>query len=66
MSEFAEILGPFRLLPMMAAVAGLAACSDIRPESDVREGGMLQSPTHQPDALHEVEREEEREGDRAE
>jgi hypothetical protein len=56
---------PSRLLPMVAAVAGLAACSDIRPAPDVEEEGALEAPTHEQDSLREVEREEEREGDRA-
>jgi hypothetical protein len=64
MRKVAGILAPFHLLPMVAAVAGLTACSDIRPAPDVEEGGVLESPTHEQHALREGEREAEREGDR--
>jgi hypothetical protein len=65
MHQFAGIFGPVRLLAIAAAALGLGACSDIRTEPDVQEGGVLEAPTHEQDSLREVEREEEREGDTA-
>ena len=48
-------------LLMVSAVACFAAagCADIRPEPDVEEGGLLESPTHEQDALHKEEGREE-------
>jgi hypothetical protein len=50
----------FHLLSVIALV-GIAAvgCSDIRPEPNVEESGMLESPTHESDALRETEEREE-------
>jgi len=56
----AGIMGPFLPLAMVAAVAVLAACSDIRPEPDVQEGGVLEAPTHEQDALRRAEERQER------
>jgi hypothetical protein len=42
-----------------ALVAGLVACSDIRPEPDVQEGGVLEAPTHEADALRRAEERQE-------
>jgi hypothetical protein len=44
----------------IGALVGLAAagCSEIRPESDVEEGGLLESPTHEQDAVHQREERE--------
>jgi hypothetical protein len=41
----------------IVALVGLAAagCSEIRPESDVEEGGLLESPTHEQDAVRRTE-----------
>ena len=40
---------------VLASIVGIAAsgCADIRPESDVEEGGLLESPTHEQDAARE-------------
>ena len=43
---------------VLACVA-VAGCSDIRPEPNVQEEGMLESPTHEADALREDENREE-------
>jgi hypothetical protein len=50
----------FHLLSVIAFV-GVAAvgCSDIHPAPNVEEGGMLESPTHESDALRETEEHEE-------
>ena len=42
---------------LVSAVACFAAagCSDIRPEPNVEEGGLLESPTHEQDSLHQEE-----------
>jgi hypothetical protein len=46
---------------MIAALgAGLAACSDIRPEPNVQEEGMVESPTHEADSLRRAEERQER------
>jgi hypothetical protein len=65
MRQVDRILGPFRLLAIAASALCLGACSDIRTEPDSQEGGLLESPTHEQDSLREVEREEEREGNRS-
>jgi hypothetical protein len=65
MHQFSGIFGPVRLLAMAALALGLGACSDVRTEPDVEEGGLLESPTHEQDSLREVDREAEREGDTA-
>ena len=41
----------------LAGIVGFAAvgCADIRPESDVEEGGLLESPTHEADSLRRTE-----------
>jgi hypothetical protein len=48
-------------LLMVSVVACLAAtgCSDIHPAPNVEEGGLLESPTHEADALREDENREE-------
>jgi hypothetical protein len=43
------------LLLGLAAGFGGVGCSDIRPESDVEESGMIDSPTHEQDTLREAE-----------
>jgi hypothetical protein len=50
----------FGLLSVIALV-GVAAvgCSDIHPEPNMEESGMLESPTHEADAVREVEEHEE-------
>lgn len=53
-----RVSGSLRLVSAVACLAAVA-CSDIRPEPNVEEGGMLESPTHEQDALHEEERQEE-------
>ena len=50
------------LLGSAVACFSVAACSDIRPESDVEEGGMLESPTHEQDALRRTEEHQEEGG----
>jgi hypothetical protein len=47
------------LLPVVVLV-GLAAagCSEIHPEPNIEGGGVLQSPTHEQDALHRAEERE--------
>ena len=45
------------LLLSVTACLGAAGCSEIDPEPNVGEGGLLESPTHEADALR---REEER------
>jgi hypothetical protein len=48
-------------LLLASAVACLAAagCADIRPEPDDEGGGMVESPTHEQDAVHETEERQE-------
>jgi hypothetical protein len=50
---------PNRLV-LIAAAACLATvgCSDIRPEGNVEESGMLGSPTDEADQFHEAEEHE--------
>ena len=36
-----------------------AGCSEIHPESDVQEGGLLESPTHEADSLRRAEERQE-------
>jgi hypothetical protein len=45
----------------LASILGFAAfgCADIRPEPDVEEGGLLESPTHEADSLRRTEEREE-------
>ena len=47
---------------VLASIVGIAAsgCADIRPESDVEEGGLLESPTHEADSLRRAEEQEQR------
>jgi hypothetical protein len=44
-------------LPFAVALIGLASagCSEIRPEPDVEQGGALEAPTHEADALRRAE-----------
>jgi hypothetical protein len=44
-------------LLLVSAVACFAAagCSDIQPEPNVEEGGLLESPTHEQDSMREQE-----------
>jgi hypothetical protein len=44
-------------LPLAVALTGLAAagCSEIRPEPNVEQGGVVESPTHEADALRRAE-----------
>lgn len=46
----------------LASIVGFVAvgCADIRPEPDVEEGGLLESPTHEQDSLRRVEEQEDR------
>ena len=46
---------------VLASIVGIAAagCADIRPESDVEQGGLLESPTHEADALRRAEERQE-------
>jgi len=55
----------FGLLSVIALV-GVAAvgCSDIHPEPNMEESGMLESPTHEADAVREDEHQEGGEGRR--
>jgi hypothetical protein len=46
------------MIGVLACVVA-AGCSDIRPEPNVQEEGMLESPTHEADALREDENREE-------
>lgn len=41
----------------LVALLGLAAvgCSEIHPEPNVEEGGLLESPTHEADSLRQFE-----------
>jgi hypothetical protein len=54
----------FCLLAVLVLVGfAAAACSDIRPEPNAEEGGLLESPTHEADALRRSqEREEQNRG----
>ena len=45
-------------------IVAVASCSEIRPEPDVEEGGLLESPTHEQDALRRAEEHEEHEAPR--
>jgi hypothetical protein len=49
-------------LALIAAAACLATvgCSDIHPEGNVEESGMLGSPTDEADQFHEAEEREEK------
>lgn len=51
MRKAAGIMAPFRLLPMVAAVASLAACSDIRPLPDAEEGILTGSSAQDVDPV---------------
>jgi hypothetical protein len=53
-------------LLMMSVVACLAVtgCSDIHPAPNVEEGGLLESPTHEADALRQDEHQEQEGGQR--
>jgi len=44
----------------LASILGFAVvgCADIHPESDVEEGGLLESPTHEADSLRRTEERE--------
>jgi hypothetical protein len=55
----------FHVLSVIALV-GVAAvgCSDIHPEPNMEESGMLESPTHEADAVREDEHQEGGEGRR--
>jgi hypothetical protein len=48
-------------LPFAVALIGLASagCSEIRPEPDVEQGGVLEAPTHEADALRRAEQRQE-------
>ncbi len=48
-------------LLLVCAVACFAAvaCSDIQPEPNVEEGGLLESPTHEQDSMREQEQHQE-------
>ena len=45
---------------VLASILGFAAvgCADIHPEPNVEEGGVLESPTHEADALRRTEERE--------
>ena len=47
----------FGALFLVSVVAGFAAagCSDITPEPNVEEGGLLESETHEQDSLRDEE-----------
>jgi hypothetical protein len=49
-------------LVALVALVGLAAvgCSDIHPEPNVMQGGVLDSPTHEADAMRQREERQER------
>jgi hypothetical protein len=49
-------------LVALVALVGLAAigCSDIHPEPNVVQGGVLDSPTHEADAMRHMEERQER------
>ena len=48
-------------LPLALALVGcaVAACADARPERNVEQGGVLESPTHEADSLRRAEEQEE-------
>jgi hypothetical protein len=46
----------------VAACLVAAGCSDIRPEPNMEESGVVQSPTQEQDGFHEAEDREEHEG----
>ena len=48
----------------VAACFAAVACSDIRPAPDDEGGGVLESPTHEQDTLHEEEQHQEEGGHR--
>ena len=58
-----RLLGGLLLVSAVACFAA-AACGDIRPEPNIEEGGVLESPTHEQDALHEEEQHQEEGGRR--
>jgi hypothetical protein len=53
-------------LLLVSAVACFVAagCSDIQPEPNVEEGGLLESPTHEADSMREEEQRQEEGGRR--
>ena len=51
-------------LVVTCVIVGFAAlgCSEIHPEPNVEEGGLLESPTHEADSLRRTERQEQNRG----
>ena len=47
------------LAVLVLAGFAAAACSDIRPEPNAEEGGLLESPTHEADSLRRSEERQE-------
>jgi hypothetical protein len=58
-----RVFGGLLLVSAVACVAA-AGCSDIQPEPNVEEGGLLESPTHEQDSMHEEEQHQEEGGRR--
>jgi hypothetical protein len=52
------------LLASVIACFAAAGCADIHPEPNDEGGGVLQSPTHEQDSLHEEEQRQEEGGRR--
>ena len=56
-----RVLGLLFTVALIGSAA--ASCSEIRPEPDVEQGGLLESPTHEADALRRAdEREQQNRG----
>jgi hypothetical protein len=57
--RFKGLFGGLFLVSVVASFAA-AGCSDIRPEPNVEEGGLVESETHEQDTLREDEQHQER------
>jgi hypothetical protein len=53
-----KVSGGLLLVSALACFAA-AACSDIRPEPNVEEGGLLESETHEQDSMRQEEQHQE-------
>jgi hypothetical protein len=47
------------LLAAVVLVGSAVGCSEVRPEPNVEEGGLLESPTHEADSLRRAEERQE-------
>ena len=56
--RFKRVFGGLFLLSVAASFAA-AGCSDIRPEPNVEEGGLLESETHEQDSMRQEEQHQE-------